>query len=214
MLIDKLLLVLVLLLQLLLLFGEVMYIKVSWGGVVLWVWSIVDWSSGVGGVGGCIGCIVVVDNLVGLEYFGNCDVFTGIEVAVAPFVVSFKGFNGGTDLDNERRSRAASVSSFVRTRCDGSVVDVESEFEVTHIEEDDGGCGCIFARISGGIGVVQLSPIVVGSILIVVTKGGRLGWGNVIDKVFFNPSLDSEEIFDVCATATDGDIDEDGIPEK
>ena len=54
-------------------------------------------------------------------------------------------------------------------------MDVDSDFEVTHIEEDDGGCGCIFARISGGIGVVQLSPIVVGSILIVVTKGGRLG---------------------------------------
>ena len=32
----------------------------------------------------------------------------------------------------------------------------------------------MFARISGGIGVVQLSPNVVGSNLIVVTNGARL----------------------------------------
>ena len=204
-----------LLLQLLLLFGEVMYIKVSWGGVVFWVWSSVDWSSGVGGVGGCIGCIVVVANLVGFEYFWNDDVFTGFDTAPTPFDKSFKGFIGGKDLDNESRSWAASVSSLVRTRCVGSVVeDASEEFDATLIEEDVGGCGWMFARISGGIGVVQLSPMVVGSILMVVTSGARLACGNVIDSVFFNPGLESGEMFDVCAVATVGDIDEGCAPER
>ena len=70
----------------------------------------------------------------------------------------------------------------------------------------------MFASISGGIGVVQFSPIVVGSILMVVTNGGRLVWGNVIDNVFFNPGFESGEMCDVCAVATVGDIEEGNAP--
>ena len=64
-----------------------------------------------------------------------------MDKAPTPFELSFKGFNGGNDLDNESKSCAASVSSFVRTRCAGSVVDDASESDATLIEEDVGGCG-------------------------------------------------------------------------
>ena len=88
-----------------------------------------------------MGCIVVAATLEGFEYFWKVGAFTEFDPTPTPFAVSFNGFNGGNDLDNERRSWAASVSSFVRTRRVGSLVDVESEFAVTHIEEDVGGCG-------------------------------------------------------------------------
>ena len=53
----------------------------------------------------------------------------------------------------------------------------------------------MFARISGGIGVVQLSPKVVGSNLIVVINGDvRSAFGRVIDNVFFNPRFESIDI--------------------
>ena len=53
----------------------------------------------------------------------------------------------------------------------------------------------MFARISGGMGVVQLSPSVVGSNLIVVIKGDViLEFGNVIDNVLFNLGFEPLDI--------------------
>ena len=57
------------------------------------------------------------------------------------FELSFNGCNGGNDLDNCNKSCAASVSSFVRTRCVGSLVDAVFAWAGAHNEEDGGGWG-------------------------------------------------------------------------
>ena len=72
---------------------------------------------------------------VEFEKFWNVGVFARV------FGVSFKGVKRGIDLDSCNKSWAASVSSFVRIRWVGSLVDVVAEDVGAQIEEDVGGWG-------------------------------------------------------------------------